>query len=95
MVGAKVCGGDAKTVGIVADILFTAAEGRIVYVALSVGGVFGIGERLFAVLWAAFVVDPLNNALSLRFIRADLDGRKGFDKDRRPPVADETLLALN
>lgn len=93
-VGAKVRGSDAKTVGTIADVLFAAAEGRIVYVALSVGGVFGVGERLFAVPWAAFVVDPLNTALSLRFTRAALDGRKGFDKDRWPTAADTALLTL-
>jgi len=92
--GATVKDRDGGTVGTVADVMLAAAEGRIVYVALSVGGIVGIGERLFAVPWSAFVVDPLGGALSVRFDRAALDGHDGFGKDAWPPVADPLFAAL-
>lgn len=94
LVGATVAGSDGNVVGTIADVLFAAAEGRIVYVALSVGGIVGIGERLFAVPWAAFVVDPVGGSLSLRFDRAALNDRPGFDKDAWPAAGDDALLKL-
>ncbi|MGI4880685.1 MAG: PRC-barrel domain-containing protein [Janthinobacterium lividum] len=93
LVGAKVGGSDGRPVGTIADVMMAAAEGRIVYVALSVGGVVGIGERLFAVPWSAFVVDPLGGALAVRFDAAALDGRAGFDKDEWPGAPDPAFEA--
>ncbi len=94
LVGATVTGPGGKPVGTIADVMMAAAEGKIVYVALSVGGVVGIGERLFAVPWGAFVVDPVGGALSLHFDAATLDGRPGFDKDGWPSAADESLCRV-
>ena len=91
LVGATVTGPGGGKVGTIADVMMTAAEGKIVYVALSVGGVVGIGERLFAVPWGAFVVDPVGWWLSLHFDAAALDGRAGFDKDAWPSAADQSL----
>ena len=91
LVGATVADARGETLGTVADVMMAAAEGRIVYVAVSVGGVIGIGERMFAVPWACFVVDPVGGALSVRFARAALDGRNGFDKDCWPSRADAAL----
>ncbi len=92
LVGATVSGPDSKPVGTVADVMMAAAEGKIVYVALSVGGIVGIGERLFAVPWGAFVVDPVGGALSLGFDATSLDGRPGFDKDAWPSRADPSFV---
>ncbi len=93
LLGASVGDSAGETLGSVADVMMAAAEGRIVYVALSVGGLAGIGERLFAVAWGCFVVDPVGGALSVRFARAALDGLDGFDKDCWPAAADPRLVA--
>ncbi len=85
-IGATVTGPDGTAVGTIAEVMMAAAEGRIVYIALSVGGIVGIGERLFAVPWGAFVVDPANGALSVRDT-AGFDG-PGFDKDEWPCAPD-------
>ncbi len=89
--GAKVTDADGATAGTVADVMIAAAPGQIVYVALSVGGIAGVGERLFAVPWSRFVVDPLGGALSVDFAITMLDGRDGFDKDCWPGEADPRL----
>jgi len=94
LLGAKISDRDGHPIGIVADVMMAAAEGRIVYVALSVGGFVGIGERLFAVPWACFVIDPVGGALAVDFASAVLDGRDGFDKDSWPSAADARLAAL-
>ncbi len=94
LLGATVADAGGATLGTVADVMMAAAEGRIVYVALSVGGIAGLGERLFAVPWDAFVVDPLGGALSVAFARAALDGLDGFAKDAWPAGPDARLAAL-
>lgn len=91
LVGAKVSDATGETLGIVADVMMAAAAGRIVYVALSVGGIVGIGERLFAVAWDCFVVDPVEGTLSVCFARAALDGLDGFDKDAWPAEPDTRI----
>lgn len=93
LVGSTVTGPSGKSVGTIADVMMAAAEGRIVYVALSVGGIVGIGERMFAVPWNAFIVDPVGGALSVRFDAIALDGRPGFDKDNWPSVADNSFAS--
>ena len=94
LLGAKVADRGGATVGTVADIMLAAAPGQIVYVALSVGGIAGIGERLFAVPWGRFVVDPVGGALAVDFSAAEFAGRDGFDKDNWPGVADPNLTPL-
>ena len=93
LIGAAVVDRAGDKLGVIADVMMAAAEGRIVYVALSVGGIAGIGERLFAVPWSAFVVDPVGGALSVAFDRVALDGLDGFDKDDWPTAADPRLAA--
>ena len=93
LLGAGVAGSDGERLGTVVDVMMAAAEGRIVYVAVSVGGIAGIGERLFAVPWSAFVVDPVGGALAVRFDRAALEGHDGFDKDAWPARPDGRLGA--
>ena len=82
LVGTRVTDPGGGTVGSVVEVMLAAAEGRIVYVVLAVGGVAGIGERLFAVPWSAFVVDPVGGALAVRFPAAALDGLDGFRQGR-------------
>ena len=93
LVGASVAGTDGVSVGTIAEVMLTAARGQIVYVALSVGGILGIGERLLAVPWSSFVVDPVGGALSLAFDRDRLDAIEGFDKDCWPTGPDPRLAA--
>lgn len=88
---AKVQGCDGETAGTIAEVMIEAGSGRIAYVALSVGGVFGVGERLIAVPWSCFVVDPLGGVLRLQCDTAKLAELPGFDKDAWPTEADPAL----
>ncbi|MBV8971587.1 MAG: PRC-barrel domain-containing protein [Sphingomonadaceae bacterium] len=91
LIGASVADAAGSRLGTVAEVMLAAAPGAIVYVAVSVGGVAGIGERLFAVPWSRFVVDPVGGALAVDFAAAALDGRDGFDKDAWPTAGDPRL----
>lgn len=84
---ATVLGGDGEPLGKVADVIIDVASGAIAYVVVAVGGVLGVGERLFALPWRCLVavdLDTLHTAASA----ADLADRRGFDKDCWPTEAD-------
>ena len=89
--GAPVLGPSGDRVGMVAEVMLETGAGQIAYVALSVGGVLGFGERLFAVPWSAFVIDPVGGVLRLRFGLTALGDDPGFDKDAWPVAADPRL----
>ncbi len=94
LIGASVADADGGKLGTIVDVMVAAAAGQIVYAAVSVGGIVGIGERLFAVPWGRFVIDPLGGAVAVDFDADALAGRDGFDKDAWPALPDSHLLAL-
>ena len=69
------------------------ATGRVVYVVLSFGGFLGIGNKLFAVPWAAFTLDSPRHAFVLEIPRERLSEAPGFDKDHWPDVVDDEARA--
>lgn len=93
LVGCKVLGSDDKPLGSIAELMVQAHDGTIGYAALAVGGFGGVGERLFAVPWRLFVIDPVDGKLHLPFTCSDLADRKGFDKDSWPTRPDASLAS--
>lgn len=91
LVGMKVSGGDGEPLGTIAELMLHADDGRINYAALAAGGWAGVGEKLYAVPWKAFVIDPVDGSLKLHLSRAELLSRTGFDKDRWPSASDSAL----
>ena len=51
-------------------------------------GVFGMGEKLFAVPWTSLTVDGENKQLLLNVSKERLKDAPGFDKDHWPNFAD-------
>ena len=84
---AKVTGGDGAPLGTLSELMLDTERGAIVYAALAVGGVMGLGERLFAVPWRCFAVDAEGRVTS-ELTAARFEGRDGFDKDAWPAEAD-------
>ncbi len=70
--------------GKVVEVMLVAGRGEIAYVVVGVGGVLGFGERLHALPWPEFVVDPWNGRLTVD--AASVTG-PGFDKDHWPVSA--------
>lgn len=91
---AKIVGEDGRTVARIAEIMLDTTGGKIVYVALAIGGVFGCGERLFAVPWAAFHYDDAAAVFRIDATVADFTCVAGFDKDAWPRAADQRLAGL-
>ncbi len=83
----RVDDGAGQRLGRVVEVMLAAGKGEIAYVVVASGGILGIGERLHAVHWCNFRVDPWNGKLSLDVNATKFRARDGFDKDHWPVKA--------
>ena len=90
--GATVTGRDEQPIGSITELMIEGGSGYIAYAAVSVGGLLGVGERLFAVPWAAFTVDPVRGQFSLPMTRDELEKTAGFNKDAWPTGPDPNFM---
>lgn len=88
LTGNEVNNHDKENVGSIKGIMLDVQSGRIAYAVLSVGGFLGIGERLFAVPWAALTLDTDRKCFILDVSKERLKQDPGFDKDHWPSMAD-------
>lgn len=79
-----------EKLGTIADLMIELEGGTIAYAVLSVGGLFGIGDKLFAIPWSALRVDTTEKQLVLNINKDKLENAPGFDKDNWPDFADQT-----
>jgi hypothetical protein len=66
------------------------ASGKVAYAVLSFGGLLGMGDKLFAVPWAALVLDTTNKRFTLEVPKDALKDAPGFDKAHWPSMSDRT-----
>ena len=90
MIGNKVYNLQGEKLGDVKDVMLDVDLGRIAYAVLSFGGFLGMGDKLFAIPFEAFRVDPSNDRIVLDVPKEKLENAPGFDKDRWPSTADRT-----
>lgn len=86
--GDKVVDSIGQKLGSIEDLMIDVDQGNIAYAVLSVGGLFGMGDRLFAIPWSALRVDTKNKQLVLNVNKDQLEKAPGFDKDNWPDFAD-------
>ena len=82
--GTNVVNMQGEDVGHIEDIMIDLSTGRILYTVLSFGGLFGIGNKLFAVPFESFTVDQNNERFVLDVDKDRLKDAPGFDKDNWP-----------
>jgi sporulation protein YlmC with PRC-barrel domain len=90
IVGSSVQNPKGEKIGSIEDMVIDLESGRVAYVALSYGGVLGIGDKLFAVPFDAFKTghDTNNNILFVLDLTKDkLENAPGFDKNHWPDFA--------
>ena len=86
--GDRVVNAAGETLGKIRDIMIDVPSGRVAYAVLSVGGLAGIGDKLFAIPWAALILDADNHCFVLNVDKEKLKNAPGFDKDHWPSMAD-------
>lgn len=86
--GDRVVNTAGETLGKIRDIMIDVPSGRVAYAVLSVGGLAGIGDKLFAIPWAAMVLDADTHCFVLDVDKERLQKAPGFDKEHWPSMAD-------
>jgi sporulation protein YlmC with PRC-barrel domain len=84
----KVVNEEGDHLGEVKHLMINVHDGHIDYAVLSYGGVFGLGDKLFAVPWKALAIDIDNKRFVLNISKHKLRDAPGFDKDHWPAMAD-------
>jgi hypothetical protein len=90
LLGNDVYNKDGEDLGDINEFMVDMASGKVVYAVLSYGGMMGMGNKLFAVPWAALALDTENKRFTLDVQKAALVDAPGFDKDRWPSMSDST-----
>lgn len=86
--GNDVFNDEDEDLGEIREIMLDMSTGRVGYAVLSFGGFLGMGEKLFAVPWAALELDTTSRCFVLRVSKARLESAPGFDKQHWPDMAD-------
>jgi sporulation protein YlmC with PRC-barrel domain len=82
-----------EKLGAIQAIMIDVPHGRVAYAVMSSGGVFGMGEKLFAIPWGALTLDTDRKCFILNVDKERLRNATGFDKDDWPSMADEAWAA--
>jgi sporulation protein YlmC with PRC-barrel domain len=90
LIGLAVKNSENDTLGSVEDIVMDVESGKVAYVALSFGGVLGIGDKLFAVPYRQleFMHGQEEMYFVLKVPKDRLKTAPGFDKNKWPNFAD-------
>lgn len=92
LMGNDVFNSQDEDLGDIKEIMLDVAAGRISYAVLSFGGIMGMGEKLFAVPWAALTLDTVNKRFTLDVSKERLASAPGFDKDNWPNMSDKSWM---
>jgi sporulation protein YlmC with PRC-barrel domain len=90
LLGNGVCNSANENLGDIKEFMIDMASGKVAYAVLSFGGVFGIGDKLFAVPWNSLRLDMANKRFTLDIAKDALKDAPGFDKQHWPSMADRT-----
>lgn len=92
LIGEDVVNTQNENLGDIKEIMLDVRTGKVAYAVLSFGGVFGIGEKLFAVPWTSLTLDTENKSFVLNVSKEQLKNAPGFDKDDWPDMNDATWI---
>lgn len=89
LLGNDVCNKDGEDLGDIKELMIDMSSGNVAYAVLSFGGLLGLGDKLFAVPWAALKLDTGHKRFTLNVPKAALKDAPGFSKDRWPSMSDK------
>lgn len=78
-----------ENLGKIEEIVIDKDSGQICYLVLSFGGIFGIGDKLFAIPWNSVNYNKDEECFFLNVNKDYLKSAPGFDKTNWPNMADE------
>ena len=78
--------------GDIKEIMLDMRTGKVAYAVLSFGGVFTLGEKLFAVPWGALKLDTVNKRFVLDVKKDRFENAPGFNSNKWPNMADQTWV---
>jgi sporulation protein YlmC with PRC-barrel domain len=78
LVDDEVVNARGQDLGRIAHIVLDVSQGKVAYAVVAHGGVFGIGEKLFAVPWSALVLDAERRCFVLDIPKERLDDWEGI-----------------
>lgn len=90
LIGNDVYNSEGEDLGDIKEFMIDMSSGRVEYAVLSFGGVLGMGDKLFAVPWAALELDTTNKRFTLDVMKESLHEAPGFDQDHWPSMSDKT-----
>ena len=91
--GMRVKSPDGEELGKIEDLVIELDDGRVSYAALSFGGLFGFGNKLFAIPWNALEIktsDAKEKHFVLAIDKEQLKKAPGFEKSHWPDLANPT-----
>jgi sporulation protein YlmC with PRC-barrel domain len=88
LIGYSVKNRKGEDLGAIEELVINSEDGRISYAVLSVGGILGMGDKLFAIPWAALTPRPGEQAFNLDVNKEKLTEAPGFDENNWPNMAD-------
>lgn len=80
-----------ESLGEIKDIMLDMKNNSIAYYVLSFGGLFGLGDKYFAIPPEAMKLNTKEGEFILNIDKDRLKDAEGFDKDNWPNMADPTF----
>lgn len=90
LLGNNVYNRQGDNLGDIKNMMLDMHSGHVAYVVLAFGGIFGMGEKLFAVPWNALTLNTSDKCFILAADKELLKNAPGFDKDNWPDMADSS-----
>jgi len=88
IIGDGVRNASGDHLGRIEELVVDVDNGRVAYAVLSFGGFLGLGDKLFAVPWAALRLATDEHRFVLDVDRSVLEKAPGFDKRNWPDMSD-------
>lgn len=88
IIGTNVTNTEGENLGEITEIIIDKLSGKVRYVVLSFGGLFGLGDKLFALPWDILKYDETEDAFLVNIDKEKLKNAPGFDKNNWPNMAD-------
>ncbi|HYG38075.1 MAG TPA: PRC-barrel domain-containing protein [Cytophagales bacterium] len=88
IIGDDVENPEGENLGSIKNLMINIDGGSIEYAVLQFGGFLGMGQKLFAIPWREFKLDPLREVFILNRDKDYLKSAPGFDEDHWPETND-------